>query len=155
MTLAPTTRASLLLRLCNPADHEAWVEFVSLYEPVIYRVLRRAGLQEADALEVKCGLLCPGLIVLKANNKEWVWDSAMPGELKGYFAAAVQDGKALSPVAELTSDNDFPANFLILDTRTHRRGVLQIAGVTEHSPGVKIRYRLVEGAPVKKISPAK
>ena len=52
MTLTPTTRASLLLRLRDPGDHEAWVEFVSLYEPVIYRVLRRTGLQDADALEV-------------------------------------------------------------------------------------------------------
>lgn len=52
MTITPTTRASLLLRLRDPRDHDAWVEFVSLYEPVIYRVLRRTGLQDADALEV-------------------------------------------------------------------------------------------------------
>ncbi len=52
MTLTPTTRASLLLRLRDPRDHEAWVEFASLYEPVTYRVLRRTGLQDADALEV-------------------------------------------------------------------------------------------------------
>jgi RNA polymerase sigma factor (sigma-70 family) len=52
MTLTPTTRASLLLRLSDPRDHEAWVEFVSLYEPVIYRVLRKSGLQDADALEM-------------------------------------------------------------------------------------------------------
>jgi RNA polymerase sigma factor (sigma-70 family) len=52
MTLTPTTRASLLLRLRDPQDHDAWVEFVSLYEPVVYCVLRRAGLQDADALEM-------------------------------------------------------------------------------------------------------
>ncbi len=52
MTLTPTTRASLLLRLRDPKDHDAWVEFVSLYEPVVYCVLRRAGLQDADALEM-------------------------------------------------------------------------------------------------------
>src|SRR5262245_36285165 len=52
MTIAPTTRDSLLLRLRDPQDHEAWVEFVALYEPVVYRVLRRAGLQDADAQEV-------------------------------------------------------------------------------------------------------
>ncbi len=57
MTIAPTTRASLLLRLRDPADHDAWVEFVSIYEPVIYRVLRRSGLQDADALEVMQDLL--------------------------------------------------------------------------------------------------
>ncbi|HEV3436814.1 MAG TPA: sigma-70 family RNA polymerase sigma factor [Gemmata sp.] len=52
MTLTPTTRASLLLRLRDPQDHEAWVEFVTLYEPVIYRLLRRNGLQDADARDV-------------------------------------------------------------------------------------------------------
>jgi RNA polymerase sigma factor (sigma-70 family) len=52
MTLTPTTRASLLLRLRDSQDHEAWIEFVSLYEPVVYRLLRRRGLQDADAREV-------------------------------------------------------------------------------------------------------
>ena len=42
MTLTPSTRASLLLRLCDVQDHEAWVEFVTLYEPVVYRLLRQA-----------------------------------------------------------------------------------------------------------------
>src|SRR5262245_49671212 len=52
MALTPTTRASLLFRLRDSQDHEAWVEFVSLYEPVAYRLLRRHGLQDADAREV-------------------------------------------------------------------------------------------------------
>jgi RNA polymerase sigma-70 factor (ECF subfamily) len=52
MTLTPTTRASLLLRLRDPQDHEAWQEFVTLYEPLLYRLLRRYGLQDADAREV-------------------------------------------------------------------------------------------------------
>jgi hypothetical protein len=49
MAPSPTTRASLLLRLRDSQDHEAWVDFVSLYEPVAYRLLRRHGLQDADA----------------------------------------------------------------------------------------------------------
>src|ERR1051325_6157256 len=52
MALTPTTRASLLFRLRDSQDHEAWVEFVSLYEPVAYRLLRGHGLQDADAREV-------------------------------------------------------------------------------------------------------
>jgi RNA polymerase sigma-70 factor (ECF subfamily) len=52
MTITPSTRASLLFRLRDPQDHEAWVEFVGLYEPVIYRTIRRNGLQDADAREV-------------------------------------------------------------------------------------------------------
>ena len=52
MTTTPTTRTSLLLKLRDPRDHEAWVEFVILYEPVIYRQLRKCGLQDADAREL-------------------------------------------------------------------------------------------------------
>ena len=67
MTLTPTTRASLLLRLRDPGDHDAWVEFVSLYEPVIYRVLRRTGLQDADALEVLQELF----LAVNRNIERW------------------------------------------------------------------------------------
>jgi len=49
MTLSPQTRASLLVRVRNPADQAAWHEFVEIYWPVIHRLARRKGLQEADA----------------------------------------------------------------------------------------------------------
>jgi RNA polymerase sigma-70 factor (ECF subfamily) len=52
MAPVPTTRASLLFRLRDPRDHEAWVEFVAIYEPAIYRQLRKSGLQDADAREL-------------------------------------------------------------------------------------------------------
>ncbi len=45
----PDTRASLLLRIRDPADHAAWNEFAATYQPVIYRMARRRGLQDADA----------------------------------------------------------------------------------------------------------
>ncbi|HKD37071.1 MAG TPA: sigma-70 family RNA polymerase sigma factor [Pirellulales bacterium] len=52
MTLTPTTRPSLLFRLRDSQDHEAWTEFVAVYEPVLYRLVRRRGLQDADARDV-------------------------------------------------------------------------------------------------------
>jgi RNA polymerase sigma-70 factor (ECF subfamily) len=52
MTPIPTTRASLLFRLRDSQDHEAWVEFVQIYELAIYRQLRKCGLQDADAREL-------------------------------------------------------------------------------------------------------
>jgi hypothetical protein len=101
---------------------------------------------------VKCGLLCPGLVVLQATSKEWVWDSRTPRELKQDFENVMHEWKEIPQVAEVTSDGNFPANYMILDTRTRRRGVLQIMGVADNPRSVKIRYRLVEGAPVKKTS---
>jgi RNA polymerase sigma factor (sigma-70 family) len=45
----PETRASLILRLRNDADQAAWGDFVEIYRPIVYRLARRKGLQDADA----------------------------------------------------------------------------------------------------------
>src|SRR5260370_23590884 len=49
MSASPETRASLLVRLKDQADDEAWCEFTEIYRPVIYRLACRRGLQHADA----------------------------------------------------------------------------------------------------------
>src|SRR5437868_10471734 len=49
MSASPETRASLLVRLKDRADDEAWSEFTEIYRPVIYRLACRKGLQHADA----------------------------------------------------------------------------------------------------------
>lgn len=48
----PATRPSLLVRLRDARDEEAWTEFTAVYEPVIYRMTKRRGLQDADAREI-------------------------------------------------------------------------------------------------------
>jgi RNA polymerase sigma-70 factor (ECF subfamily) len=52
MAEIPPTRASLLVRLHDSQDHEAWREFVRLYAPMVYRFARRKGLQDADAADL-------------------------------------------------------------------------------------------------------
>jgi len=49
MSRSPETRPSLLVRLKNRADQRAWNEFAEIYQPVIYRLARRKGMQHADA----------------------------------------------------------------------------------------------------------
>jgi RNA polymerase sigma-70 factor (ECF subfamily) len=46
------TRPSLLRRIRDPGDTEAWQVFVDVYGPLIYRHARSKGLQDADATEV-------------------------------------------------------------------------------------------------------
>jgi len=46
------TPASLLERLRQPFDPQAWSRFVSLYTPMIYSWARRVGLQEPDAADL-------------------------------------------------------------------------------------------------------
>src|SRR5262245_15026273 len=52
MSSSPHTRPSLLLRLRDAADREAWRQFVELYAPLVYRFARRRGLQDADAADL-------------------------------------------------------------------------------------------------------
>jgi RNA polymerase sigma factor (sigma-70 family) len=52
MQETPATRHSLIVKLRDPADHVAWHEFVAIYEPLVYRLARRKGLQDADARDV-------------------------------------------------------------------------------------------------------
>lgn len=49
---APTTQPSLLVRLCDKADQEAWSQFVDVYAPLVYGYARRGGLQDADAADL-------------------------------------------------------------------------------------------------------
>jgi RNA polymerase sigma-70 factor (ECF subfamily) len=50
--MEPITRQSLVLRLRNFDDEAAWREFVQLYEPLIFRMAVKKGLQEADARDL-------------------------------------------------------------------------------------------------------
>ena len=52
MNTSPETRFSLIGQLSDPDNVEAWNEFAQLYQPMIFRIARRRGLQHADAAEV-------------------------------------------------------------------------------------------------------
>lgn len=49
MNTVEITRPSLLIRIRDLRDEIAWAEFARLYTPLIYRVARQSGLQDADA----------------------------------------------------------------------------------------------------------
>ena len=52
MVEIPQTRPSLIARLDDASDAQAWEEFVAVYEPLVYRLARGRGFQDADAQEV-------------------------------------------------------------------------------------------------------
>ncbi len=49
MSNMPETRHSLIALIQDPANREAWEEFSLVYRPVVYRLARARGLQDADA----------------------------------------------------------------------------------------------------------
>lgn len=48
----PLTRVTLLHRLRDGQDEDAWREFIQLYGPVVYGFARNRGLQDADAADL-------------------------------------------------------------------------------------------------------
>ena len=52
MTESPETRLSLIVRLKDGRDREAWGEFLEIYRPLVYRLAQAKGLQHADAEDV-------------------------------------------------------------------------------------------------------
>lgn len=52
MTESPETRLSLIVRLKDCRDAEAWDEFLEIYRPLVYRLALVKGLQHADAEDI-------------------------------------------------------------------------------------------------------
>lgn len=52
MNSTPETRYTLIAKLRNPQDAEAWAEFTNIYQPLIFRICLTRGLQYADATDV-------------------------------------------------------------------------------------------------------
>ena len=72
----PETRESLIARLPDHADTAAWDEFVGLYQPLIYGIGRRHGLQPNDASD-----LVQEVLIAVANCV----DRFEPNEQRGRF----------------------------------------------------------------------
>ena len=77
----PLTHPSLVLRLRNPRDEAAWQEFVEVYEPLVYSLVRRKGFQHADADELTQEVL---LAVVRAVDR-WEPDASR-GTFRGWLA---------------------------------------------------------------------
>jgi len=52
MSSIPPTQLTLLVRIRDAHDQEAWIRFVDLYAPIVYGFLRKRGLQDADAADL-------------------------------------------------------------------------------------------------------
>jgi RNA polymerase sigma-70 factor (ECF subfamily) len=76
-----STRSSLLVRIKDPRDSEAWQEFYGLYAALLYRYARTRGLPAQDAEEVRDQ--CLAVVVRKIGSfqydrekggfKSWLW----------------------------------------------------------------------------------
>jgi RNA polymerase sigma-70 factor (ECF subfamily) len=98
MTEAPETRDSLLLRIGDPRDRDAWFEFVSIYRPLIYRVGRRYGLQDADAQNLVQEVL------QKIERQAGCWEAGPPPGCFRRWLATVARNAAIDAIRRITPD---------------------------------------------------
>lgn len=68
MPQTPETRETLIRRLPNAADVEAWEVFVEIYEPLLFRLARGHGMQPADAED----FVQEVLVAVVRNIEHWV-----------------------------------------------------------------------------------
>ncbi len=88
----PDTRESLLVRLADPANRQAWEEFVAIYRPVVFRLARQRGLQDADAHDLSQQVL---LSVSKAIGR---WKPAGEGAKFRHWLARVARNAILNAI---------------------------------------------------------
>lgn len=78
--MSPPTRASLLIRIGDRLDQDAWARFVALYAPVLHAYGVRSGLQEADAADLVQEVL--GSLV--GSSARFAYDPAR-GSFRGWL----------------------------------------------------------------------
>lgn len=59
------TRATLLIRLRDASDQDAWRLFASIYTPLVYRYALKNGLQDSDAADVAQETMCKVVRVIR------------------------------------------------------------------------------------------
>ncbi|MDX2132471.1 MAG: sigma-70 family RNA polymerase sigma factor [Planctomycetota bacterium] len=85
----PSTSATLLGRLRDPADAAAWVEFDRRYRDLIVRFLQARGLQKADAEDLAQDVLAK----LVTGLRRFEYDAAR-GKFRGYLFRCVRGALA-------------------------------------------------------------
>ncbi len=82
----PLTRPSLLLRVRDPLDADAWRQFLELYAPLVYQFGRRRGLQDADAADLAQTVFAS----LARDLRRFDYDPAR-GSFRGWLLVVVRN----------------------------------------------------------------
>jgi RNA polymerase sigma factor (sigma-70 family) len=80
------TRATLLIRLRDASDQEAWRLFASIYTPLVYRYAMKNGLQDADAADVAQETMCNVVRVIR----DFEYDPKR-GSFRGWLLTVVRN----------------------------------------------------------------
>jgi RNA polymerase sigma factor (sigma-70 family) len=115
----PKTRSSLLLRLRDRRDAEAWSRFVLIYAPIIEEFLRKRGLQDADARDLTQDVLAAVAAAIgdfeysptKGSFRSWLF-TITANRLRNFFRDAPRrvQGSGDTAVRQLLEELPEPCN---------------------------------------------
>ena len=155
-----TTRKTLLERVRNSADHEAWEQFFALYAPLLESYARTMGLDVADAEEVRdeCLALVAKRIAsfeyerASGSFKGWLYNIA-----RGKVVDLLRRPTALRASTEALHAIEDPANALderweTLWRREHLRHAFEVVRRSEDAPAVQVfELLLIDGLGVAEV----
>jgi RNA polymerase sigma-70 factor (ECF subfamily) len=116
MSDAPATRLSLLVRLCDARDDDAWSQFVEIYAPLVYGFARKHGLQDADAADLTQDVLqavSGGIRRLdydprRGTFRGWLF-TVVRNKLRNFLAAQHRPGRGTGDSAAQERLQELPA----------------------------------------------
>src|SRR5262245_29790675 len=121
-----STRPSLLLRLRDPRDAEAWRTFVDVYGPLVYGHARRRGLKHEDAEDVTQKVFARVSEAIRAFNyqpdlgrfRDWLGTVVrneihrlLKADLGAAHGRGGADDPALAQAAAPAADSEWTAEF--------------------------------------------
>ena len=98
MTDWPETNYSLIRRVGDARDHDAWSEMMSLYRPVIYRLARRTGLSHESTEDVIQG------VFLSVSQSIREWEAQLDGPRFRNWLGRVTRNAAINAVTRARPD---------------------------------------------------
>jgi RNA polymerase sigma-70 factor (ECF subfamily) len=109
------TRPSLLVRIRDAKDDDAWSSFVEIYAPVVYRYCRRKGLQHSDAADVTQDVL--GQVARSATQfeyrpeqgrfRDWL-GTVTHNRVANHFRSLARNQREMTGLGDMTQDPPAP-----------------------------------------------
>ncbi len=129
----PETRESLLIQLRDTENRESWFEFAAIYRPMVYRMARRRGLQDADAQDLaqRVLLAVAGAISEWKSDPErgrfrsWLGRVARNAIIDTFRREKPDSGQGGSTIMQRLAQEPVPADEEV--DREHRREVFRWA----------------------------
>lgn len=158
------TRPSLLLRLRDPADAEAWASFDEEYRDLILGYCKRRGLQLSDAEDVRQTVM---INLSKATQGDFRYDPKR-GRFRSYLARIVQNAirqhfsrpnatpqRLATEMQTVIADPTEDASDILWEeewVRHHFRTAMRQVRNDFEERSVRIFERLLDGAPVAAVA---